>query len=251
MISLIKKHDQSALVETELQNFPFKKLPKEIQLDVIEKLDPKRAINFEATSHASRALIANNKILWRQHGVHPPVALFGTPSTLKQAWITSRIAMLSPEARLALPNLQKPLDISSDTALQNFSVSVEKMNQAIEQAKSHARRGYPNGMEERFQTAVDYAAKAGIEAPVPLDADLMNAAYIASAKLMMEEAENYAGIWKRLSGLDLQRCLKGAADYFKKAGVKEMPLLPAHKIHPKHKPMYDECMQTLNADLKI
>jgi hypothetical protein len=131
MISLIRTPEPSALVTSEPQKFPFEKLPKEIQLDIVEKMGVKRAINFGAASHKSWDLVENNKKLWTRHGVHFPVALPGSPITLKQVWISSRIALLSPEARLALPNLQKPLDISSDTALQNFSESVREIDAAL------------------------------------------------------------------------------------------------------------------------
>lgn len=242
MISLIRKNDQSALVETEIQKFPFEKLPKEIQLDVVEKMGPKRAINLEAVSHASRALIANNKILWRQYGVHPPVVLFGTPDTLKQAWIESRIAMLSPEARSVLPRLQKHLDIPSDTVLHNFSATVEKMNLGLQRMHQGIQDNHGLDVFIGLIYAQKYADSAGLEIP-DLPAEQIRSAFSATLSMFMGFAQR--NIVKGDVSL-LRGNLADAVVWSKRLNI-ELPSLSLENVSPEAKTAYLEILEKLKS----
>jgi hypothetical protein len=242
MISLIRTPEPSALVTSEPQKFPFEKLPKEIQLDIVEKMGVKRAINFGAASHKSWDLVENNKKLWTRHGVHFPVALPGSPITLKQVWISSRIALLSPEARLALPNLQKPLDISSDTALQNFSESVREIDAAL--GRMNQAIGNSNGpaIFDSVSQVRETAESVGLEMP-NLPVDQIKPFYVEEMSRFMEQAQR--DIKGNCVAL-MKNSLENAFRWTKEFNL-ELPPLSLENVSPKARIAYFEKLEVLKS----
>jgi hypothetical protein len=242
MISLIRTPEPSALVTSELQKFPFEKLSKEIQLDIVEKLGVKDAINFEAAWPGSRDLIANNKKLWTRHGVHFPVALPGTPRTLKQAWITSRIVMLSPEARLALPNLQKPLDISSDTALQNFSASVREIDAALGRMNQAIQDSNGPAIFESVSQVRKTAESVGLEMP-NLPVDQIKPFYVEGMSEFMGQAQRFI---KENAVALMKNSLDNAFRWSREFNL-ELPPLSLENVSPKARTAYFEKLEMLKS----
>ncbi|RYE90405.1 MAG: F-box domain-containing protein [Cytophagaceae bacterium] len=154
MLNFIRKPDPSTLITSQ---FPFEKLPEDIKLNVVKYLAPVDAINFEAASHRSRDLIANNVALWKQHGGRPSAS---SPGTLKQAWMC-RFKLLSPQARAALPRLEKHLDLSSDETLWSLS----DMFEYIDWAQSNLIKGDMPRMATDLVLAFRDSKNLNIELP--------------------------------------------------------------------------------------
>lgn len=150
------------------------KLPVELALMTVAHLMPKDAIQFEATSHAGRDLIANNPQVWMKHGVRPPVAANGT---LKQTWM-SQARTLPPEIQEALSTLTRPLDIFSTSAVAVFSSAIQELHKSLANRKFFMDQKVPLGMRFAHRDAVLAATQAGVK--VPIVSEEMRNVYLAS-----------------------------------------------------------------------
>jgi hypothetical protein len=181
--------------------------------------------------------------LWTRHGVHFPVALPGSPITLKQAWISSRIALLSPEARLALPNLQKPLDISSDAVLQNFSATVEKMNVSLGQMHRGIENCYGPNVSRSLSQAKKHADSVGLKIP-DLPVKEIRSLFSETLSMYMDFAQSYI-----IEGdVSMVRAnLRLAMIWSKELNI-ELPLLSLENVSPEAKTAYSEILKELKSE---
>lgn len=201
-------NQQKPKVEEKLQksnadtiNFQ-KNLPSELKLAIVRHLMPLDAISFESVSHASRDLIANNKEVWAQHGLRPPIHL-NEEQTLKQAWM-SRAKTLSPELIAALRTQIKPLDVFSDEALEDFASHVKFMMGGLSLIRTGVETGNVFAMDSGFKRAFKHAEQAGLE--LPTVSKEMKELYLKSMKKSIKALEQ---LISKTSFIGMERAIMG------------------------------------------
>jgi hypothetical protein len=163
-------------------------VPPELKEEIVRYLMPADAINFEAVSHESRGLIANNPKVWMQHGPRPPYPLAET-QTLKQAWM-SRARTFPPAIQIALSTLTRPLDIFSDSALSVFSSSIRELNNAMADIQRGITEKDFFTVEGAFDFALICAQRAGVS--LPTVSQEMKLVYIEHMNTAMADIGHYA-----------------------------------------------------------